>query len=1414
MDVCDPNASIKELRDAVRRNTGLADIKLTREQICDIKSRVEGGLILAPPLMLSADRKFMRDPKSPFSRSDYEKLFRAETKRPSLMRLAKKIRIAIDEESATKEQIADAIHSKLRLMKISEPIELAKRTKKRHRVARRANNRPTNSAMENSNNKELTPPPRRENTNKNRPTPPPQPTRANVNVNTNNRPTPPPQPTRANASVNNTNNRPTPQRRRNNVAAMNNRPSPLPRRAASARPDGKSFFERLFGGNEPRSFEVNSRRLMNAKRQMNARENAFEIQKRETQRKMNNMRDASEKIKRERDRYDDELKYLRRQQYSSNAERKAKEQQIALVQQKLRNSELKLEMSEQSKDNLKATLNAQKKQIDEANAKIEAEKRKMQEQLKQETEKAQREIEKLQEQLSKGVDDPNVKKEYERKLSEATSAFEEKIQKLERARVIETEGIKTELKELQSKLVAAQDSTEKNRLEKEVKALQGELQEALRKGEKIKLNFNAKLREVENSVNKRKQLEEVKQKEAETKLSELANQGKFDAAKIPEALLTIGANTDVDKFVKKVADKANKRREETALKALRQTGVDDAYIRAYMNAKNHGKYSDVNVNDLTNKRDKDMIVAKQRANIAPRGFFGGKQKPKLVYIANDRYNEALSAINQAKAQKENAQQKAQEEKENAQRKAQEEKEAIAAARQKDEESLKNTINLTNEERKRIMKKWRPGFDLNKAVNAVRAKKLDESKRAEALEKKRLAEESNRNAAEQALRNIEDLTNAERATVMKKWKPGYDAMAQAQKIVTAKKSDEQALMAMNITNNERANIMRRWKYGSWTFDARKEGQKIISEKEKKHIKNLQATVGGRSSKAGQWKEKDIRRVAQKLGKDVRALTVNDLREANAEEKQALSNATAAKNANQRAREKVMKNSGNERVLTERATAIRNKIIRTRNITNAQKDKLVNEIGKNLRRPKRAGKWLDDAEIDKRLAKLRSDAKARELAQRLGVTEKFVRETAGRVGKPVYNLIPANVTTQKQANPEVVANKAKRNADKPKELNSRAIEKREKAKKELNNLAERGLFNRTSIPKAIDTITANTDMRVFIKQFERPAKPRVKTTASENNAWRKKWNSAQEQASAREKARLEAEKKEKEREERNRQLNEIFERVKDQFNIREQKFVDILEADRKKYKYAKQTPVQISDAITKKWQEIKKKEKERLEKEAKEAEKQEAEKQAKKEREERNRQLNKIFDLAKVQFKIREQKFVDILEADRKKYKTTRYAKKTLKDINAEITKKWEKIKKKEKERLEKEAEKKEKERLEKEAIAAARKKDEDSLKNTINLTNAERKRIMEKWRPGFDLNKAVKSVRTKKAMKKKPENPVKREVDRGVKKASPVKAAARKSRDRPGMGVKRSAEFKRKSVRQKGDAMKRVKRQQNETWRFE
>jgi len=74
------------------------------------------------------------------------------------------------------------------------------------------------------------------------------------------------------------------------------------------------------------------------------------------------------------------------------------------------------------------------------------------------------------------------------------------------------------------------------------------------------------------------------------------------------------------------------------------------------------------------------------------------------------------------------------------------------------------------------------------------------------------------------------------------------------------------------------------------------------------------------------------------------------------------------------------------------------------------------------------------------------------------------------------------------------------------------------------------------------------------------------------------------------------------------------------------------------------------------------------------------------------------------------------------------------------------------------------------------------------------------------------------MKKKPEIPVKREVDRGVRKAVKMQATTR-----TGLGVKRSAEFKlkRKSVRQKGDAMKRVKIKQkrkqsekNQTWRFE
>ena len=48
---------------AVRRNTGLDDVNLTREQICDIKSRIDSGLILAPPLMLNKRSKIHARPQ-------------------------------------------------------------------------------------------------------------------------------------------------------------------------------------------------------------------------------------------------------------------------------------------------------------------------------------------------------------------------------------------------------------------------------------------------------------------------------------------------------------------------------------------------------------------------------------------------------------------------------------------------------------------------------------------------------------------------------------------------------------------------------------------------------------------------------------------------------------------------------------------------------------------------------------------------------------------------------------------------------------------------------------------------------------------------------------------------------------------------------------------------------------------------------------------------------------------------------------------------------------------------------------------------------------------------------------------------------------------------------------------------------
>src|SRR6056300_1263861 len=125
LDACDPDADIENLRQLIKLNTGV-NIKLTKSQICQAYDEIQGGKLPLPPLVMSSDRTYLVDKKSPLKPKDYELLFDATTKRVDLKRIARKVGLK-QVEQKTKSQIVDAIGKRLRYMKIHEPVKFARR---------------------------------------------------------------------------------------------------------------------------------------------------------------------------------------------------------------------------------------------------------------------------------------------------------------------------------------------------------------------------------------------------------------------------------------------------------------------------------------------------------------------------------------------------------------------------------------------------------------------------------------------------------------------------------------------------------------------------------------------------------------------------------------------------------------------------------------------------------------------------------------------------------------------------------------------------------------------------------------------------------------------------------------------------------------------------------------------------------------------------------------------------------------------------------------------------------------------------------------------------------------------------------------------------------------------------------------
>jgi len=124
MDACDPGIDFKNLKSLIKQNTG-HELKLTRKQICNVYSTTQDGKLPLPPLILSSDRTFLLDRKSPLSRIDFDKLFNSTTKVASIRRIAKKVGVSRHADTKlTKQELIGIIGRRLHSMNILEPVKL------------------------------------------------------------------------------------------------------------------------------------------------------------------------------------------------------------------------------------------------------------------------------------------------------------------------------------------------------------------------------------------------------------------------------------------------------------------------------------------------------------------------------------------------------------------------------------------------------------------------------------------------------------------------------------------------------------------------------------------------------------------------------------------------------------------------------------------------------------------------------------------------------------------------------------------------------------------------------------------------------------------------------------------------------------------------------------------------------------------------------------------------------------------------------------------------------------------------------------------------------------------------------------------------------------------------------------------
>ena len=148
IEVCDPDANISDLKRLIKLNTG-HEIKLTKNQICQVYDDIKSDRLPLPPLILSSDKTYLTDKKSPLKPRDYDVLFDSTSKKSDLKRIAHKVGFK-PTGLTTKNQIIDSIGKRLRYMNVYEPIKIGRKASLR-REKNTFNNLSTNTNTNNLN---------------------------------------------------------------------------------------------------------------------------------------------------------------------------------------------------------------------------------------------------------------------------------------------------------------------------------------------------------------------------------------------------------------------------------------------------------------------------------------------------------------------------------------------------------------------------------------------------------------------------------------------------------------------------------------------------------------------------------------------------------------------------------------------------------------------------------------------------------------------------------------------------------------------------------------------------------------------------------------------------------------------------------------------------------------------------------------------------------------------------------------------------------------------------------------------------------------------------------------------------------------------------------------------------------------